>query len=110
MTPDQQQSVALQLTGALLLSVVCGAISLGRRIVKYGRLPLIGVITEMLAAIVAGYLAWDAYPGLVDILYHGITRPIFVSACAYCGGRLFQYAEEVIQAGIPKLGADKAPK
>ena len=108
MTPEQQQSLALQLTGAILISVLSGAISLGRRILRYGRVPLIGMITEMTAAILAGYLAWDAYPGIQESLPHGVTRAIFVSACAYLGGRLFQYVETLFETRSNRPG-DTAP-
>lgn len=109
MTPEQQQGLALQLAGALLISALSGAISLGRRILRYGRVPLLAVATEMTAAILAGYLAWDAYPCLIDILPHGVTRAIFVSACAYLGGRLFQHVETLFEAKGVKPG-DIAPK
>lgn len=109
MTPEQQQSVVLQLTGAILISVLSGAISLGRRILRYGRVPVLGMLTEMTAAILAGYLAWDAYPGFQESLPHGVTRAIFVSACAYMGGRLFQHVETLFESRTYKP-EDKAPK
>lgn len=109
MTPEQQQSIVLQLTGAILISALSGAISIGRRILRYGKLPLVGMLTEMTAAILAGYLAWDAFPGIQDSLPHGVTRAIFVSACAYLGGRLFQYVETLFEARTFKP-EDNAPK
>ena len=78
MTPDQQQNFYVQLLGALLISTVSGAISVGRRILRYGQVTFVAAATEMSAALLAGYLAWDAYPVVASQLPTGITQPIFI--------------------------------
>ena len=54
MTPDQQQNFYVQLLGALLISTVSGAISVGRRILRYGQVTFVAAATEMSAALLAG--------------------------------------------------------
>lgn len=107
MTPDQQQNFYVQLLGALLISTVSGAISIGRRILRYGQLSFIAVATEMSAALLSGYLAWDAYPGLVASLPTGITQPIFTSAAAYLGIKIFQYVERLFEGKTSYTGTPK---
>ena len=111
MNPDQQQSIALQLIGALLISTISGAISLGRRILKYGRLPIIGLLTEMTASVLVGYLAWDAYPGVAKHIPDWVSQPIFVAACASLGSRLFQVVETLLEFKMRIFGSkENEPK
>lgn len=107
MTPDQQQNFYVQLLGALLISTVSGAISVGRRILRYGQVSFVAAATEMTAALLAGYLAWDAYPALVAKLPAGITQPIFTSAAAYLGIKIFQYVERLFEGKTSYTGSPK---
>lgn len=107
MTPDQQQNFYVQLLGALLISTVSGAISVGRRILRYGQVTFVAAATEMSAALLAGYLAWDAYPVVANQLPTGITQPIFTSASAYLGIKIFQYVERLFDGKTSYTGSPK---
>lgn len=100
MPPESSAGYYWQLAGVLIISLMSGFISVGRRLMRRTNPPMIWVLTEFCSAILAGYLAWDAYPNLVDVLPKGVTMPIFVAVCAHFGGRLFQHVESFVEAKL----------
>lgn len=102
MPPDNQPNYYWQMIGVLLISAVSGFISVGRRILKGTPPPIVWVVTEFCAALLAGYLAWDAYPTVKDDLPSWMTMPVFVALCAHFGGRFFQHAETLIETKLQR--------
>lgn len=109
MTPDNEPSYFAQVAGAIIISLTSGLISVGRRLLKGTGLPLLWVVTEVGAAVLVGFLAWDTYPNLQDSMPHSITRLIFTCACAHLGGRILQHAENIIEAKLLS-GSNVNPK
>lgn len=109
MPPEQQPSYLVQLIGVIVISLISGLISVGRRILKGSAVPTLWIIVEIGAAILVGFLAWDAYPDLADKLPHGVTRLIFTCACAHVGGRILQQVENYIETKLQSIGKDTAP-
>lgn len=81
------------LIGALVVSTISGTVSILRRAAKGHEVSFLWVISESLTAILAGYLMWTAYPGLIGIVPEWFTLPIAVAIAAHAGGRLFQEVE-----------------
>lgn len=81
------------LAGAIIVSVLSGIISLASRIAKGHPLNIFWIVSEMGAAVLFGYLVYDAYPILVKYLPDWVTMPILIASCAHIGGRLFQWIE-----------------
>lgn len=86
----QNSPEVLTFVTALAISVVSGSISILNRIVKGHNGGALWVISEFLAAILCGYLAWDAYPQVRPYLPDWVSLPIFIAASAHTSGRLIQ--------------------
>lgn len=84
------------IVGAFIISTISACISIGRRIIQGHPASLLWVITEFLAAILSGYLMWEAYPYLHPDLPEWLTMPMAIAVAAHVGGRLFQGVEEFI--------------
>jgi hypothetical protein len=84
------------LLGALIISTVSGTISIAQRIVLGQRATLIWTISEFLAAILCGYLVFDAYPAIQEDLPKWATMPVLVALAAHVGGRSFQMMERAL--------------
>ncbi len=100
MSPDTQFSYYWQLLGVLLISLLSGFISVGRRMLRQNPPPILWVLSEFVAAILAGYLGWGAYPDLRDSLPRGVTMPVFIAVCAHFGGRFFQLSESYLEGRL----------
>lgn len=86
-----------QLVTALVISLVSGFISIGRRIVLGQNATLIWILSEFATAILCGYLMHEAYPGLSSIgMPVWITEPVAVAFAAHSGGKVFQEAESIL--------------
>lgn len=103
MPPDQEPSYLAQLAGVIAISLISGLISVARRVLRGTAVPTLWIITEIGAAILVGFLAWDAYPGIADKLPTGVTRLIFTCACAHVGGRILQQVESLIEAKLRSI-------
>lgn len=90
---DDPQPDSLGLLVALAISIVSGFISIGRRIVQGHPATFLWILTEFATAILCGYLMYQAYPTLSDILPEWFTPPIAVALAAHTGGRAFQEME-----------------
>lgn len=84
------------LLGALLISMISGFISIAQRIARGHTASSLWIISEFMAAILCGYLAYDVYPTIKDALPKWITLPIFVALAAHVAGRCFQEIEGAI--------------
>lgn len=85
----------------LVVSAVSGTVSIIHRISRGHSCSFLWVCGEFLAAILAGYLASETYPFLQANLPEFVRPAVFVSACAYSGGRLMQTAEEFLYSKLP---------
>jgi len=86
----------LDFIGALIVSVISGVVSITRRIVNGHNASILWMISEILTAILAGYLMYTAYPHIVDDVPKWFTLPIAVSFSAYAGGKTFQEVENAL--------------
>lgn len=84
------------LLGALLISSISSFISIAQRVVRGHKASALWVISEFLAAILAGYIMFDTYPLLQDSLPAWATLPMLVALAAHVGGRSFQGLEKIM--------------
>lgn len=96
------------LAGALIISTISGVISITQRIVLGQRATLIWAISEFLAAILCGYLMYDAYPAVQENLPKWATLPVLVALAAHVGGRSFQMIEKALAHRYQFLPKNKA--
>lgn len=96
------------LAGALIISTISGVISITQRIVLGQRATLIWAISEFLAAILCGYLMYDAYPTVQEDLPKWATLPVLVALAAHVGGRSFQMIEKALAHRYQFLPKNKA--
>lgn len=80
----------------LLISVISGTISIINRLIKGHAGGILWIVSEFLAAILCGYLAYDSYAQASVYLPDWVTMPIFVAASAHTSGRLLQAAGSLI--------------
>lgn len=83
----------LALLGALLISLISGFISIAQRVVRGQQSSMLWVTSEFLAAMLCGYLVYNAYPIIEPDLPKWVTMPILVAFSAHIGGRCFQGIE-----------------
>lgn len=88
----------LSIGAVLLISVMSGFISIAQRIVRGHQASLLWVSSEYTAAILCGWIAYDAYPTLAQAAWwpDGVTLYICVAASAHFGGRSFQGIENLL--------------
>lgn len=91
--PWKSDPSLLGLIGALVLSLLSGLVSLASRIARGHPLNIFWIISELGAAILVGYLAYDLYPAIKDGLPKWMTMPILVTVSAHFGGKIFQLIE-----------------
>lgn len=96
------------LAGALIISTISGVISITQRIILGQRATLIWAISEFLAAILCGYLVYDAYPAVQEDLPKWATLPVLVALAAHVGGRSFQMIEKALAHRYQFLPKNKA--
>lgn len=94
----------LGLLGAFLLSLMSGLVSIGSRIARGRPLNIFWILSELGAAVLVGYLAYDLYPVIQPNLPTWVTMPIMVAVSAHFGGKIFQWAEFLIKE---RYGIDK---
>lgn len=89
-----------------VVSVISGVVSITRKVVTGTPASIVWLISEFLAAILCGWLAYDTYDHLKPYLPDWITLIVFVSVCAYSGGRLLQTAEQILDSRLPSAVKD----
>jgi hypothetical protein len=87
----------------LAVSIVSGFISISQRIVRGTGVTVLWICMEFAAAVLCGYLAWDAFPHIQKYLPDWITLPILVAACAHSGGRGLQGLERAVYQAFPAI-------
>lgn len=83
----------LSVLGAIIISIISGTISIGRRVLKGKEPSPLWLFIEYLTAIMSGYLAYHAFPGFEHLLPEWATRVMVVALAAHSGGRVIQEAE-----------------
>lgn len=91
----------------ITVSIVSGVISILNRIAQGKAFSIVWVTSEFLAAILCGYLAFDAYPSAQAILPDWVSLPMFIAACSHTGGRLLQILGDIVTANAEKFGGGK---
>lgn len=91
------------LFAALLISTVSGFISIAQRVVRGHKVSVLWVVSEFLAAILAGYIMFDTYPILAPQLPAWATLPMLVALAAHIGGRSFQGLEKIMQKRLANV-------
>lgn len=81
------------LLAAILISTISGIIAITRRIAQGIRTTIWWFTSELLAAILAGYLAYDVYQRIHEQLPDWCTSTLFIAISAHIGGRVFQGLE-----------------
>lgn len=81
------------LMSVLIVSTVSGFISIATRIGRGAAVNTLWIVSEFAAALLGGYLMFDAFPHMQDWLPDFFTLPIAVAAAAHSGGRLLQAFE-----------------
>ena len=105
--PWRSQPDLLALVSALLISTVSAFVSISQRITRGHPASVLWVISEFSAALLAGYLTYDAYPVLDPHLPDWMTPLMAVALAAHMGGRLIQGAENAV---YKKLDLDRRNK
>lgn len=85
------------LLGAFVISMLSGLISLASRIARGHPLNIFWIVSELGAAVLVGYLAYDLYPVIQSSLPNWITMPILIAVSAHFGSKIFQWAEYKIK-------------
>lgn len=86
----QNSPEVLTFITALVISAVSGAISIMNRLVKGHKGGLLWAISEFMASVLCGCLAWDAYSQVIPYMPDWVPQPAFVAAAAYASSRLLQ--------------------
>ena len=81
------------LLGAVIVSVISGAVSITQRIARGQPPSFIWVCSEFLTAILCGYLMHASYPQLEPYLPEWATPVLAVAFMAHSGGRVIQEIE-----------------
>lgn len=96
-------------TAALVfvVSVVSATVSVTRRIVNGTPVSILWLISEYSAAILCGWIAFDAYESMEPYLPEWVTMFMFVAVAAHTGGKLLQISEQILQSRLPQSLKDQ---
>lgn len=84
-----------------VVSLVSATVSITRRIVNGAPVNLLWLISEYSAAILCGWIAYDAFDVIQPYLPDWVTAFMFVAVAAHTGGKLLQMSEQVLQSRLP---------
>lgn len=90
-----------------LVSFASGVVGILNKIAQGRAYSITWVTGEFIAALLCGYLAYDTYPRLVDVLPEWIGVSIFVATCSYTGGKMLQIAGNTLSRYVEKWGGHK---
>ena len=99
--PDRIPPDLWSLLTMLFLSAVSGVVSVTQRIASGRAASFVWIFSELLAAVLAGYLASEFYLFAPETFQAYIPITVFVSTCAYSGGRFMQVAERTLYSKLP---------
>lgn len=88
-TPD-----ILTLTVMFLVSIASGVVGILNKITSGREFELTWVVSEVIAAILCGYIAYDSYSVLP--LPEWIGQTLFVATCSYSGGATLRGAKAIV--------------
>lgn len=105
---DQQDLTGL--IGAIIISAISSAVSITQRILRGYPSSALWLFSESMAAMLSGFLMWDLYPRIHDVLPSWASMPLMVAFAAHTGGRVFQSLEKFLykHTGI-EIAQDKKP-
>ena len=107
--PNNMPDNYWSLLGAIIIRMISGIISISQRIVAGQRATIIWVMSEFMAAILCGYLMFDAYYSMAHFLPPWATQPVLVAVSAHVGGRGFQMLEEYFYDRFPFIKKSLPP-
>lgn len=84
--------------GVVLVALISGFISIAQRIVRGHEPSCLWVVSEFLAAIMAGIIAYDVYRIMEGRFPEWTTASMFVAVAAHFGGRSFQGIEALLRS------------
>lgn len=90
-----------------LISVASGVVGILNKVAHGHACSIAWVVSEFIAAVLCGYLAFDTYPAIVHMLPTWVGLPMFVAVCAYTGGKLLQTSGDLITSVANKQGGWK---
>lgn len=79
----------------LILAVISGLVSISTRLIAGQMFTWLWFISQLFSAVLAGYIAWDMYPYVKDLIPVWCTQTLVVSVAAHFGGKLFALVEKV---------------
>lgn len=91
----------------LVISAVSGFVSITQRLLRGAPASALWFISEFLAAILCGWLAYDAFDVIHPFLPAWVTMPVFVAVSAHTGGRLLQVSENAVHDRIRRLSGER---
>lgn len=96
--PWKQQPDLWGLVGALVISLLSGFIAIANRLAGGQKFSFLWLAAQVVGAMLAGYLVYDAYPVLSVTAWwpDWITMPISVALAGHFGGKLFSLVEKVL--------------
>lgn len=89
--------------GALVISAISGFISISRRILFGHVASILWILSEILTAILCGYLTFHTYPYIEASLPEWASWPVCVAFAAHVGGRIFQESEKVFLEKVERF-------
>ena len=108
--PQNQIPDIFALLIALLVSLVSGTISITRRILRGTPVNLLWLASEYMAAILCGWIAFDAYDSVSPFMPDWVTVFMFVAVASHTGGKVLQISEQVVQSKMDKTFKDRGRK
>lgn len=90
-----------------VVSLISATVSVTRRIVNGTPVSVLWLISEYSAAILCGWIAFDAYDSVSPYLPDWVTMFMFVAVAAHTGGKLLQMSEQILYSKMPKALKDR---
>ena len=100
----------MTLLWVLAVSTLSGFISISQRIARGAAVNTLWLVSEFAAAILCGYLMWDAFPHVTHLLPDWFTLPIAVAVASHFGGRGWQSLEKNMVKHFDFTNLDKVTK
>lgn len=92
--PWKAHTDLFSILGVFLISFISGFISVAQRIARGHATSVLWVVSELLSAVLCGYIMYDAYPNLSKYLPEWCSMLMMICLAAHVGGRGFQELEK----------------
>lgn len=91
--------------GTMLIALMSGFIAVVNQLTGGQKFSIMWLAAQLIGALLAGYLMWDAHPMLYDEPWWPkyLTQPFAVAFAAHYGGKIFSLAEKVLGRKLPEL-------